>query len=53
MLNKLEKYIIINNKRPLLTDKNIEIKQLSSWTTSQINNYKNNKYIMTNETIRK
>ena len=40
-----------NNKRPSEEDKNIEIKQFGSWTTSQINNYNNKKNIMKNENI--
>jgi superfamily II DNA or RNA helicase len=52
-LKLVEDYIIINNKRPSKTDKNNDIKQLGSWISNQLNNYKNNEYSMSDETIRK
>ena len=42
----------INKKRPSSTDKNNEIKQLGKWIQTQQKNYKNNKQIMTDKTIR-
>ena len=50
-LKKLEEYIIENNKRPSKIDKNEEIKYLGVWLGTQIQNYKNNKYIMQDENI--
>jgi len=52
-LKLVEKYIIENNKIPLNTDKNKEIKQLGMWLSTQKQNYKNNEYIMKDENIRK
>jgi len=53
-INKLEevkKYININNKRPSQLNKNIEIRILSRWITTQFNNYNNKKYLMKNNII--
>jgi hypothetical protein len=50
-LNQVKLYIDTNNKRPSSTDKNIKIKQLSSWIITQQTNYKNKEQIMSNEEI--
>ena len=52
-LNKLENYIIENNKLPKRKSKDNNIKSLGGWVSSQKKNYKNNKCIMKNEEIRK
>jgi hypothetical protein len=52
-LQLLEEFIIKNNKRPLETDTNIEIRTLGKWLSHQITNYKNNKQIIKNEKIKK
>ena len=52
-LKQVEDYIIKNNKRPSAIDKNIEIKQFGSWIGTQQQNYKKNKQIMKDKTIRK
>jgi len=50
-LNQIKLYIDTNKKRPSEKDKNVEIKQLGSWISRQLQNYKNKEYIMTNEKI--
>ena len=52
-LEKVEDYILKNNKRPSSTDKDIEIKQLGKWIENQKKFYSNDKYIMKDETIKK
>ena len=52
-LNIVENYIIKNNKRPSMTDKNKEIRILGTWINTQIDTYKKQKIIMKNEFIRK
>ena len=53
-LNKLEEYIIGNRKMPSKRDKDINIKILGSWLSTQKQNYKNNENIMKiNEEIKK
>ena len=43
-LNKVKKYIGENNKKPSSLDKNKEIKKLSSWIYTQLQQYKKKKY---------
>ena len=43
-LNKLENYIIFNNKLPKRKSKDNNIKSLGGWLSSQKKNYKNNIY---------
>ena len=52
-LNKLKKYIIENGKLPSTTNKDINIKSLGIWLSTQKKNYKNNELIMKNEEIKK
>jgi superfamily II DNA or RNA helicase len=51
-LEEVYVYIQTHGKRPTVTDKNTEVKTLSSWVSSQVQNYKNNVYIMTNPDLR-
>ena len=50
-LEMTKQYIDDNGKRPSQTDKNKEIKQLSSWINTQKQNYKKKEYNMKNEDI--
>jgi len=52
-LNQIKIYIDKNNKKPTSTDKNNEIQQYSNWLSTQLQNYKNNIKIMSNQNIRK
>ena len=52
-LEKVEDYILKNNKRPSSTDKDVDIKQLGKWIENQKKFYSNDKYIMKDETIKK
>jgi hypothetical protein len=52
-LNKLEQYILENNKRPSNIDKNNKIKQLGKWLSNQKINYKKEIKIMKKVEIRK
>ena len=52
-LNKLEYYIVKNEKLPSSHSKYINIKQLGIWLLRQKRNYKNNKDSMKNREIRK
>ena len=52
-LEKVKKFIDDNKKRPNTHSKNSKEKKLSKWISTQNINYKNNKYIMENEEIRK
>jgi hypothetical protein len=47
--NKVKKYIDENNKKPVLTDDNNDIKILIRWIYNQQINYKSKKHIMLNE----
>jgi superfamily II DNA or RNA helicase len=47
----LKKYIDENNKRPYTEDKNIDIKNLGAWTSTQIQNYKKKENVMKNNEI--
>jgi len=51
ILNEVKIYIDSNNKRPSTIDKNIKIKQLGSWLSTQQTNYKKKEHIMANEEI--
>jgi ERCC4-related helicase len=51
-LNDVEKYIIENNKKPLTTNKNNEIKMLGSWICNQLTKYKTKTKIMSNQLVR-
>ena len=51
-LKELDDYIVENEKRPSIKDKNIEIESLAIWIYTQTQNYKNKKQIMTDENIR-
>ena len=53
ILNKVEQYILENNKTPSKTDKNKEIKQLGRWIGTQKQNYKKEQKIMKNLEIKK
>ena len=48
---KIKKYIDENDKRPLYTDKNNDIKQLGKFLSNQITNFKKKNGIMKNEKI--
>ena len=50
-LDLIKKYIDENKKRPCGKDKINEIQKLGTWIQTQIINYKNKKYIMSNENI--
>jgi hypothetical protein len=50
-LNKVKIYIDENNKRPTNNDKNIDIKQLGAWISTQNTIFKNKKEIITNKEI--
>ena len=50
-LNKCKKFIDDNKKRPSIEDKNIEIKQLGLWLSTQKHNYEKKEFIMKNEEI--
>jgi superfamily II DNA or RNA helicase len=52
-LNKIKEYIDTNNKKPLRTDPDIEIKTLNKWIDSQTQKYKNKTQIMKNDNIYK
>jgi DNA repair protein RadD len=52
-LKLVEDYIIENNKRPSIHDKDIEIKKISSWIFTQQKNYLKNEYIMKDNKIKK
>jgi superfamily II DNA or RNA helicase len=52
-LREVEEYIKENGKIPSSKDKDTEIKSLGSWVTTQKKNYKNNKYIMRNNEMRR
>jgi hypothetical protein len=52
-LKLVEEYIVENNKYPSKENKNMDIKILGCWVSSQKSNYKNNEQIMKDETIRK
>ena len=56
-LDQVKVYIDTNNKRPSLKDKNIDIKQLGKWLSTQQQNYNINikecRYIMKEENIKK
>ena len=51
-LEKVKLYIETNNKLPLLTDKNKDIKQFASWISNQKTKYSKQKDIMKQENIR-
>ena len=51
-LSELKKYIDENNKLPSTIDKNEKIKQIGTWTSNQITNYKKKTYIMKDKEIR-
>jgi hypothetical protein len=50
-LKKVQKYIDDNDKRPNINDKNKDVRQISEWLSTQLQNYKKNENIMKNETI--
>jgi HJR/Mrr/RecB family endonuclease len=50
-LEQLKKYIDENNKTPSTYDKNIVIKQLGTWISTQKQNYDKKRYIMQDKTI--
>ena len=50
-LIKVKNYIDLNNKRPSISDKNIETKKLGEWFCAQLTCYKNKTLIMSNEKI--
>jgi superfamily II DNA or RNA helicase len=52
-LQEADAYITEHNKKPPRNDKNKGIQTLSNWVNVQKTNYKNNKYIMQNNSIRK
>jgi DNA-directed RNA polymerase subunit H (RpoH/RPB5) len=52
-LKKLEEFINKYNKLPSKKSKDIDIKVLSIWLSTNKQKYKNNKYIMKNDEIRK
>jgi len=52
-LEECGKFMDKNEKRPSQNSKNPEEKRLGQWISQQINNYKNNKYIMSNPENRK
>jgi hypothetical protein len=51
-LKKCVEFIDENGIRPSSTSKNLEEKRLGRWISTQIKNYKKNKYIMSNVEIR-
>ena len=51
-LKQVKKYINVNKKRPSITDKNKNYKQLSQWLSDQQRHYKKGEYIMKNDTIK-
>jgi hypothetical protein len=50
-LNKVKKYIDINKKKPLGSDKDKEIQKLARWISTQQANYKNEEYNMKDKNI--
>jgi hypothetical protein len=52
-LDIIKNYINNEDKLPTKYNKNIEIKQLGKWLSTQQQNYSKNEYIMINELIRK
>jgi len=50
-MDKVKKYINENKTRPSQYDKNTDIKELSSWISHQLDNYKKKLQIMKNEEI--
>ena len=49
LLDEVKQYIDSNNKTPSTINKDNSIKQLEQWINNQHTNYKNKKYIMSNE----
>lgn len=52
-LDKVKEYINKNKNLPTIRNKNKDINQLGNWLYSQQKNYKNRKYSMKNQSIRK
>jgi predicted nucleic acid-binding protein len=50
-LEEVKKYIDLNNKRPSQHDENLQIKKLGSWISTQQQNYKKKKEILSNKEI--
>jgi len=50
-LNNIKKYIDTNNKRPIKENKDIEIKQLGQWISTQQDSYKKKDQIMKTDYI--
>jgi len=53
ILFNVKKYININKKRPSNHEKNIDVKQMGSWLSNQVINYKEKTQIMKDPEIRK
>jgi hypothetical protein len=53
ILNNVENYITENKIKPSIKSEDIETKKSGLWINTQIQNYKNNEHIMTNENIKK
>ena len=51
-LQKVDEYIVENNKRPSNRDTNKNVKYLADWISNQQKNYKKKVYIMKDENIR-
>lgn len=51
MLDKVDKFIIANNKRPSSTSKNKEEKIMHTWVGTQVQNFKNKSQIMKNNEV--
>ena len=51
-LSEVKIYINKNNKNPSIHDKNIEIKKLGQWLSTQQKNYKNKEWIMKDSEIK-
>ena len=51
-LEKVKLYILENNSKPLNSNKDPNIKQLGVWISTQIYNYKHNKFIMKDNNIK-
>ena len=52
-LEKVKEFMGSNNKRPSRSCKNEDGKMIAEWINTQLNNYKENKCIMKDETIKK
>jgi hypothetical protein len=51
-LDDIKEYITLNNDLPIISNEDKTVKSLATWICTQKQNYKHNKYIMKNDSIR-